>query len=197
MTTKSLIAATLGMSLGLCACGDDDNAESLSMSEARLGFQGALVTLTEGSASALRFGDSLPADETSVAYRCREGGTVTMPIVELTDIVFSCTVDGSTTTLYDVSFTTTATYDDCVVDGVAINGVVTYNVEEIENDSTCTSTGLLEYAPIVVAYALDGVLEFSGKTEGTCPVDIDWLSTDEDFTGTICGFDAVDFASAP
>ena len=189
MMKKNQIAATFSLGLVLCACG----GEPLSNSAAKQGFDATLTALIDGRSAATRFPDSPTTTETDVAYECSGGGAVTFPIIEITDIGISCTRDGSTSARYDQDFETTATFENCVVDGVAINGSVTWEQEDNFRDVTCTASGTI-FGRVLRTSAIQGVLEFSGQVEGTCVVDISWASTDDEFTGTICGFDAGGFA---
>ncbi|MEO1480877.1 MAG: hypothetical protein AAFU77_02145 [Myxococcota bacterium] len=158
------LSCALACALVLPACGDDDLTEE----EAQQGFAAAFGVSLTGQLSIT----STSADEESATVACLGGGSATL--------TGTSDEDG---TVFNFSIR----YDDCVADGITINGTITY----AGSSSTVGETDN-------VMFTMTGTLDFSGEVEGECVVDIEWESTvtdtnaSFDFSGSICGYDAND-----
>jgi len=186
MNRYAMAAAAL---FAVSACGDDSEPDVFVVPDAEQTFEMAILELMAGVPLALSLGDA--PEEPSVVYTCTDGGTITIPTVQLTDSI-SCTVGGSTETSYEADYSVTAVYEDCTVGRLTINGALDYDVDTDQSAVRCTSSGTL-VGPITRRTMLMGRLELDGDVNGTCDIDMSWTATStgaSSYTGTICGYDA-------
>ena len=153
-------------------CGSDSKNSVGKPSDAAAGWKVAEQAMNGGIDS---FNDEeMASGSVSGTIDCPDGGSVE---------VAGATTEGGDGAIPE---NLTITYDACKSDGVTVSGEIEYKVE----------FSLSDFSMVVTT---TGSLTFSGDVQGDCEVDLTMTSSMEsnepEMTGTICGYDAADFAS--
>lgn len=149
----------------------------LSAEDATLAWQTTKDAMRPQSGSSLALTSALTvSDDVSFPLQCDEGGRVFLKISD------SVETDGADVSA-DVNLE--ATFEDCVHDGITINGKITYSGSV---DTVGTSAS--------VASDYTGSLQYGGDLDGSCEaemhmsVEVTDTSVDVSSSGSFCGQDA-------
>lgn len=153
---RSLPVLTLALLLSTAACGgDDDDGDTLTEAQATQAFESMGDAVSVVTAE-------LEADSTSgnvsVSASCSGGGDVS--------------ADGQWVT--GESFALDLAFDGCAVNGITIDGAISYDAAGNETSATLS---------------IDGRVTFSGDVSGTCNIDLTMTlsATTIHLSGSMCG----------
>ena len=162
---------TILLSISILALGCSGGLDEEESSQA---FAATQLVLTQGAASAGASSNG-PADTLNInhAFNCLEGGNATFAgNIE--------TSDENTSFKYSVDF------DSCVSQGVTMNGTMDY-------DLSFEKTGEQSFKSV---YSFSGNLDYSGKVDGSCEMELVATSSVSQsggtfsYVGNLCGNDA-------
>ncbi len=206
------------IALGLAGCDRDDVAPLRDSNQASRGMQAMLGALSLGSPSQQARQDGAQFREGEVDLDDVDVGDVDLDHEIEIDVDVTCpgggelNIDGHSkidTELGDLDdydqaygstnaeFSLTVSFAGCDVDGVTIDGELTY-------DQTLEAAATTESLEIDFEWSYRGRVEFSGAAEGSCEVDMFAKATGEGaaedagewaFSGTMCGFEAAEVAA--